>query len=392
MGQRSCPGILVRLSRPHDPHPKRLTWLLLAALAGVCLNQWRLWQKDRAFLRQVRPPPPTPPLADWPQLPLVTLLVAAWNEAPQIRSFIASLASLRYPHKQLVLVAGGDDGTFTLAQAYAGPQVVVLPQWPGDGKQRALRRGFDHALGQVIYFTDADCRLDDLSFESLLWPLAAGQEQAVTGASRPFPADLRRPIILNQAAPQIYSAYHAPRYAAGLLGRNCAVTRTLLAATCALDHSAPTGTDYVLAKALLQTGARLRHQPASQVATRYPARLLPYLRQQRRWLLTLYRHGRRFSAPPDQRAALQTMHLGLLMLALPLAAPLLGPWLLTLWALLALHACLSRVRYLAFTARILSIKPTLRAYLSIPFCFLIDLLAWARPLLDFLTPHRQVPW
>jgi cellulose synthase/poly-beta-1,6-N-acetylglucosamine synthase-like glycosyltransferase len=325
-------------------------------------------------------------------LPLVTALVAAWNEAAQIQPLIESFLNLRYPHKQLVLVAGGEDGTFTLARRCAGSQVRVLEQRCGEGKQRALRRAFDLATGEIIYLTDADCRFDNASFERMIWPIAAYNEQVVTGASRPYPADLKNPFIVNQYASQIYASYYTSRYATGILGRNCAVLSDLLARSRALDLPAATGTDYVLAQALVQSGARIRHEPASQVVTRYPGRIGAYLRQQRRWLLNLYRHGQRFGVVTDQRAALQTMLFGLGMLALSLSIPFFGLLSAALWSVLAFHACLSRLRYVFFSARILGFAPTLRDYLATPLCFLIDLFAWTLPLLDVLGPRRQVPW
>jgi len=82
----------------------------------------------------------------------------AWVE-PTTQDFVR-LAEARW-----WLAPWGEDGTFKLASRHVGPQVKVLRQAPGEGKQRALARAFDETRGEVIFFTDADCLLADETFE-----------------------------------------------------------------------------------------------------------------------------------------------------------------------------------------------------------------------------------
>ena len=56
--------------------------------------------------------------------PLVSLLVAAWNEEAHLVAFLSSFMALAYPQKELILCAGGDDQTWALAQAWATPTVT----------------------------------------------------------------------------------------------------------------------------------------------------------------------------------------------------------------------------------------------------------------------------
>jgi hypothetical protein len=381
MGAQRRAGFLAALIARAE---RRGGWLFVAGLALVTLYQWRLWQRDRALLAHRRAPPPTPPLEEWASLPRVSALVAAWNEAEQIEAHIGSFLALRYPNKQLVLVAGGEDGTFALAQRYAGPQVVVLEQQAGEGKQGALRRGFAQADGEVIYLTDADCRLDDRSFELLLWQLVAGGEQVVTGSSRPFPEQLAQPFVFSQAAAQTYAAMQTSPHAPGILGRHCMARRQLLSTTRALDLPAPAGTDYVLAKALDRHGVRIRQLPESRVASDYPATARAYLRQQRRWLANVWREGLRAGARREAAAALQNVLVGLGMLALPVVSAWLGRGSLALWGLLAWQAWLSQARYGLFAGQLLR-RPYRRSdWLRAPLYLTVDFLAWAGALPAFL--------
>src|SRR5205823_4146563 len=108
-------------------------------------------------------------------------------EADLLAQHIESVLVLSYPDKEYILSAGGSDGTYAIARRYEERGVVVLEQQPGEGKQRALRQCFRQATGEIIFFTDADCLLDDESFERLIIPLANGEAEAATGTARPFP-------------------------------------------------------------------------------------------------------------------------------------------------------------------------------------------------------------
>jgi cellulose synthase/poly-beta-1,6-N-acetylglucosamine synthase-like glycosyltransferase len=376
----------------------RLAWPLgLLGLAAAAGYNWRLWRRDKALLAARPAPEPLPPLSAWPALPLVSVLAAAWNEALHIDGFIDSFLALRYPHKELALCAGGQDGTYERACKYAGPLVKVLRQSPGEGKQRALARAFHEARGEIIFLTDADCRLADEPFERTLRPVVtagdlAGNEQVATGDSRPFDRQLALGFPFAQAATQLYSAWHAPEYVPGILGRNCAVRRSLLAETGALDVPAPTGTDYVLAKTLIAAGARIRHAPDSLMPTEYPTTVREYVRQQSRWLKNLLLVGYRFKDWFHVRAALLSMALGFIMLGLPLLAPLLGPAAIWLYVILWAHTILARLRYARFYRLIDPRGASDKPLLTIFHVALADYLAAVKAAFDVLAKKGRRQW
>lgn len=386
-------GKLFHLLRQANRLANRLAGpLLLLGLAAVALRNWRLWQEDKAFLARRGQPAPLPPLAAWPELPLVSVLVAAWNEADNIERHIDSFLALRYPHKELVLCAGGPDGTYGIAARYANNQVAVLRQQSGEGKQRALARSFGQTQGEVIFLTDADCLLADQPFERTLWPVVGGGEQAATGSYRPLDEQLDIPFAFAQVASHLYSAMRGSNYAAGLSGANCALRRTILEVTTALDAPAQTGTDYVLAKTLDAAGVRIRQAPESRMATDYPTTARAYLRQQRRWLRNVFLHGWRFGAADEVRNAARTSSVGVTMLSLPLAGLLLAHWLLAVWGVLAGQALAARLRYLGFAGRVLDrrVQPADAVWQG-PL-LLLDFVAWTQPLADYVRPRERWMW
>ena len=134
---------------------------------------------------------PIPPLEWWPELPLVSVLVAAWNEGERIEQHIQHFLALRYPNKELILCAGGQDGCYEQALAYqSASQVRVFEQQAGEGKQKALHRCLPYTKGSIVFLTDADCLLDDEAFERTLYPVVAGNTQVCTGSSQPHAAQL----------------------------------------------------------------------------------------------------------------------------------------------------------------------------------------------------------
>lgn len=361
-------------------------------IAAVAWHNWRLWQQDKALLAKRSQPEPLPAIEDWSSLPQVSVLVAAWNEAAQIERHIQSFQALRYPYKELILCAGGEDGTYALASRLAGDQVTVLEQQPGEGKQRALRHCLPLAQGDIIFLTDADCELDDEVFERTCYLIAIGMERVCTGGSRPSPELMQNSFVMIQAATQVYHALRAPSYASGLLGRNCAVERMLLEQSGGLDADAPTGTDYVLAKKLVQTGARIRHIPESRIATSYPMSTSKYIRQQNRWLRNIVLHGPRFGAFDEVRASLTTSAIGIGMLLMPIGIIVFGPVLLMAWFSLLVYAFLSRLRYLHVAGIILH-QPLKREQIAVqvPIMFL-DFFAWSQSLLSYLSTRRRELW
>ena len=248
----------------------------------------------------------------------VSVLVAAWNEADAIDRCIKSITSLSYHHKELVVCAGGDDGTYDSARQHENGSVRVLKQAPREGKQRALRRCLTASTGEIIFLTDADCVLTDEVFESTLEPILDGREVAATGSYEPLAEQRDLPLVTYQWAIQLYGRIHADAYSAGLLGANCAVRRADLERSGGFDAEAPTGTDYVLARTLSRAGHRLRSMPASAVATHFESSARGYLRQRARWLRNLLLHGVSHRCGADVRHVLVTGLIGVLGLTLPL--------------------------------------------------------------------------
>ena len=192
------------------------------ACGGAGFQAWK-WAKDRRRLRQLAQSPE--PAYDIQETPKVSILLPAWNEAGSLASCIESILSLRYPEKELVVCAGGRDATLEIARRFEPRGVIVLEQAPGEGKQGALRRSFERSGGEIIFLTDADCILDDETFERTLSAGGGGREVAAGGAWRPFDRQLDHPFVLYQWSHHLYREIWMPEYTPSLDGRNAAIRR-----------------------------------------------------------------------------------------------------------------------------------------------------------------------
>lgn len=360
---------------------RRLFYLgVLSAVHGV----WAMREQRRA--RRLRPTP-LPPLEDTPR---VSVLVAAWNEAPIINDHITAFTRLRYPNKQLILCAGGPDQTYLQATRTTHPDVTVMQQHPGEGKQRALQRCYMVADGEIIFLTDADCLLDDASFERTLAPVIQHEAWVATGGSRPLPVQQQHPLVQHVWFTDLYTRWARPpgRFIDGLLGRNIAIQWAALEAVGAFRAHVPTGTDYYLARQLLECGYHIRYVPESVVMTQYAETWAAYQQQQTRWLRNLVVHGLRFQAYADVRRSLMSSLIGLVMLFGPLLALRRGGGML--WSLAWWHVFLSRVRYMRFGALLTGQR--FRGYWRLPLYMLLDFSIWARVLLQYPLKNRRRHW
>lgn len=141
-----------------------------AGLSGVAsgLSVGLGWLGERNYRRL----PALPTEEAEGELPSLSIVIPARNEAANLPTLLGSLQSLCYqgPVQIVVVDDGSDDGTGAVAASY-GAEVVRLegppPGW--SGKTYACHRGAARARGEWLLFTDADT-----------WHAPSGPGRAVT--------------------------------------------------------------------------------------------------------------------------------------------------------------------------------------------------------------------
>jgi glycosyltransferase involved in cell wall biosynthesis len=108
------------------------------------------------------------------QAPLVSVLIAVYNEERRLAQCLASLLAQTYPSIEIIVI---DDGSTdrTLEVAAQFPTVRSLPQ-KHFGKARAVNHGASKAKGEVLLFLDGDMYFDPRYVELLVAPILAGTQ------------------------------------------------------------------------------------------------------------------------------------------------------------------------------------------------------------------------
>ncbi len=109
-----------------------------------------------------RRPAWTPPAADPPEWPRITLVLPVYNEEQVVRQTIESLLAIDYPADRrqiLVLSDASTDGTHAIVREYADRGVGLVALQVRRGKTAAENESARHATGDVIVNTDATTRI-----------------------------------------------------------------------------------------------------------------------------------------------------------------------------------------------------------------------------------------
>lgn len=367
-------------------------WLQRIGLATAVLWNLYLWRRDQSRLAQTRTIKP-PELSPESVKPLVSILLPAWNESNNIDACLQAILNMRYPNIQVIVCAGGDDDTLLRASKYARHTVIVLEQQPGEGKQIALRRCYSQAGGSVIFLTDADCLLDDISFERTLAPVLVLGEAASTGSWRPFDSQTNHPLVRHQWSYHAYRELWLGEYAQSLDGRNAAISQKALDDVGAFILDAPTGTDYVLSRQLEAGGYSIRFARGSQVQTEYPQSMSAYRKQVSRWFRTPLILGWHWN---HWRSVASVLWAGATSLLMLLSLPL---WLVSGWKILRAVWFTAVAQQLISSFRIVhhlnQVEATgfhMRDYLHLVLYLPLNWLVMSTGLKDTLNRHKRDTW
>ena len=320
-------------------------------------------------------------------LPPFSALVAAWNEAEHVEAHIRSFLAVPVGDSELILCAGGADGTLEIARRFSSDRVTVIEQTLGQGKQSALRACFDLARHDIIYLTDADCLIDADSLVRVMAPVVDGEYHVSSGASRPFDDAMDVPLVQYQWARDLAGFERTGELSKGVFGRNSVITRQALIEVGAFDEDVATGTDYYLSMKLRRAGIAVKASKRSRVQAEYPVNAAQYLAMWRRWVKNLMIHD----PAHERRHFTQITLIAWFFLLAPVAAFQWPLWFAPPWLAMVTIAVANRFRDLK-RARSAGHHVAPLTMLGVPVYVVLDQLAVVAAGIDLLTLEGRRRW
>jgi poly-beta-1,6-N-acetyl-D-glucosamine synthase len=116
-------------------------------------------------------------------LPSVTIVIAAYNEAPRIAARVRNVLEQEYPAQNISVIVvsdGSSDGT-ERAAAIDDARVRVIALAQNTGKATAINAALEHVQSEFVVFTDARQRFAPDALRRLLAPFADADVGAVSG-------------------------------------------------------------------------------------------------------------------------------------------------------------------------------------------------------------------
>jgi glycosyltransferase involved in cell wall biosynthesis len=116
-------------------------------------------------------------------MPLLSVVIAVYNEADTIAEVIRRVEAVAIPGFDIEIIVvndGSTDGTAEQLAPFEAKHKVI--HQANTGKGGAVRAGFQQTKGDFIIAQDADTEQDPNDFEALLQPLLRGEADVVFGS------------------------------------------------------------------------------------------------------------------------------------------------------------------------------------------------------------------
>jgi hyaluronan synthase len=235
-------------------------------------------------------------------LPMVSVIVPAYNEGPMVRVALESALASDYPRELLEILAiddGSKDDTWEHIQAVAEahPDVVVAIRQPKNaGKREALRTGFLRASGELVVTVDSDSKLERGAIRAIVAPMVQDDEVAAV-AGRVLVLNRDEHLFTKLLSARFFLTFDLARASQSMSGavlctpgalsayRRSAVlevlerwsTQTFLGQPCTIAE------DRALTTWLLRDGHRSVYQRSAVVRTIMPTKVRQIARMLVRW-------------------------------------------------------------------------------------------------------------
>jgi O-antigen biosynthesis protein len=264
--------------------------------SGGQVTPWKFGLVD--VQRSMRPAAALPlqPAAA-PASPMISVVVCTRNGAATLEGCLLSLQHQSYPHYEVLVVDDGStDQVPSIAQSF--PTVRYIHQEHA-GLSVARNRGMAEARGEIIAYTDDDCRADADWLLYLSQGFAEEQWSAAGGPNLPPPPRNRTEAVVAAAPGGPAHVLLTDEEAEHLPGCNLAIRKSALQSIGGFQPQyRAAGDDVDVCWRLREAGGKLRFIPAAMVWHHRRFTVQAYFRQQRGYgraeALLMQGHPQRF--------------------------------------------------------------------------------------------------
>lgn len=264
--------------------PYRLALGFVAAYPIVTGVMWTLTSLI-FFSRNEREPLSCPPDAE---LPLVSVVVAAYCEEAVIERTLAALLAMDYPRYEIVIVDdGSSDRTAEILRPYAKARKIRLVEKViNEGKAMALNDAIPITRGDIVCIVDADIQPQPDTLRHLIPHFAHGRVAAVAGNPQVTnTGSLLAKVQATEFASIVSVLRRAQRVWGRILtvsGAICAFRKGAMVDVGLFDPEMATE-DIALTWKLQRKFYDVRYEPRAVVAMQVPETLTGLYHQRRRW-------------------------------------------------------------------------------------------------------------
>jgi poly-beta-1,6 N-acetyl-D-glucosamine synthase len=223
-------------------------------------------------------------------LPLITLIVPAYNEEKVIQPALRNLLHLEYPFYEIIVVDDGStDDTFALASQVSREStrvtVRVVTKKNG-GKADALNTGIALARGEFVMCMDGDTKLSKNALRAMIRHFDDPRVGGVAGNVRVFN---RENVVTKVQALEYIEGLAMVRKAqsfvrtVNIIPGPCAMFRKSVVRSFGGYDSDTFAEDCDITLKLVVAGWHIAYEPLAVAWVETPSRLLDLLKQRYRW-------------------------------------------------------------------------------------------------------------
>jgi len=239
------------------------------------------------------------PIDKWERIPMVSIIIPAYNEEKVIEGTVKTLLESDYPNKEIIVVNDGStDNTEAVLRPYALQGKIRLINRPNGGKAKAINLGVSLATGEIIVSVDADGAIERGAITRLI---ANYQDPTVDAVGGNVKVGNRINLLTRLQALEYIKGLNLRRRAFDMLvttdvipGALASFRKSVFKLVGTFDSDTVTE-DMDQTVKLLKGGRRVLYDAKAVVHTEAPEDLKSLFRQRKRWnsgtVMVLLKHS-----------------------------------------------------------------------------------------------------